>query len=582
MSEEKNQGGNDTVKTKRVLVLADSLGEAETVFGPPAPWVERILLRDKTALVSYRDGGKYDGLIIASDETGNFLKLRNNLLDYALLDLLPVGLLIIGTDLKVIRANRQFAVWAGVPPSQVVGKSFYAMLGMPSLTGRDTAPFHHAGTKKQPVETTMQHRERQQFFQMNVTPVLDGDDVRLFVVVLRDIAPLIEIDRKFKAIQEAGKDLADISAELLLSLTIEERIQLLKEKIIQYTEDILHYDKIEIRLLSHEVRGRLEPLLAVGMDEEASHRELYAYPEGNGVTGFVAYHAKRYLVENAEEDPFYLQGVAGARSSMTVPLLIHGRVIGTFNVESLEPRAFSETDIEFLEAFARDIAQALHTMELFTVEQSDAFVRSVETIHAAVAVPINAIVNEAVQVFADQGDLDPDAADRLRKILKNARDVQMLIQSVGDKMVPAQGHPVPPGSKHPLLEKKKILVVDADENVGLSVRAMLFWYGCVVEMVPTVSQALVLAKNMQFDLYLSDIRPPDLSGYDLLLKLREQTGLNYVPLILMKGYGYDKEHVTVKARQAGVTGFLAKPFILDQVVSTIERVLEEAAKPDAT
>jgi len=38
-------------------------------------------------------------------------------------------------------------------------------------------------------------------------------------------------------------------------------------------------------------------------------------------------------------------------------------VIGTFNVESPEPRAFGDSDQQFLEIFARDVAVALNTLE---------------------------------------------------------------------------------------------------------------------------------------------------------------------------------------------------------------------------
>ena len=46
-------------------------------------------------------------------------------------------------------------------------------------------------------------------------------------------------------------------------------------------------------------------------------------------------------------------GSAGARSSMTVPLLVHDQVIGTFNVESPVPNAFGPAELQFAELFAR-------------------------------------------------------------------------------------------------------------------------------------------------------------------------------------------------------------------------------------
>ena len=54
-------------------------------------------------------------------------------------------------------------------------------------------------------------------------------------------------------------------------------------------------------------------------EPEAAARELFALPQENGVTGFVAATGKSYLCEDITEDPLYLPGARGAKSSLTVP-----------------------------------------------------------------------------------------------------------------------------------------------------------------------------------------------------------------------------------------------------------------------
>jgi FixJ family two-component response regulator len=61
-----------------------------------------------------------------------------------------------------------------------------------------------------------------------------------------------------------------------------------------------------------------------------------------------------------------------------------------------------------------------------------------------------------------------------------------------------------------------------------------------------------------------------MSGYDVLLKLKEI--MDPVPLVLMTGFGYDPGHSIVKARQAGLKAVLYKPFRLDQLLDTIEKL----------
>ena len=80
------------------------------------------------------------------------------------------------------------------------------------------------------------------------------------------------------------------------------------------------------------------------MTTSAASRELFARKENNGVTGFVAATGESYLCPDTVSDPLYLEGAEGARSSLTVPLIYHGTVIGTLNVESPQPDAFDDRD----------------------------------------------------------------------------------------------------------------------------------------------------------------------------------------------------------------------------------------------
>ncbi len=264
-------------------------------------------------------------------------------------------------------------------------------------------------------------------------------------------------------------------------MTVEERIELLKSNILHYTKDLLHFNVVEIRMLDQKT-GRLEPLLALGIQPEAARRELYADTRNNGVTGFVASTGKSYLCEDTTEDPLYLEGSQDARSSLTVPLVFHDQVIGTFNVESPEPRAFSESDLQFLEIFSRDVAVALNTLELLAAEKASTAAESVEAIHRAVALPVDDILNDAVNVMERYIGHEPDVVERLQKILRNARDIKQVIQKVGQQMSPAQAVPQAQlADSRPRLVGRRVLVVDADDSVRSAAHALLERYGCVVQ-----------------------------------------------------------------------------------------------------
>ncbi len=116
-------------------------------------------------------------------------------------------------------------------------------------------------------------------------------------------------------------------------------------------------------------------------------------------------------------------------------------MIGTFNVESLEPRAFTESDLQFLEIFCRDVAAALNTLELLVAEKATTAAESVEAIHSAVALPVDEILNDAVNVMERYIGHEPEVVERLQRILRNARDIKQVIQKVGQKMAPAKALP---------------------------------------------------------------------------------------------------------------------------------------------
>ena len=406
---------------------------------------------------------------------------------------------------------------------------------------------------------------------------------RHLIVTVRDVTHEVQQQQKLAAIHQAGMELADLTPEELFHMPVKDRIELLKSNIIHFTKDLLHFEVAEIRLLDPKT-NRLEPLLAVGMMTEAANRVLYALPQDNGVTGFVAATGKSYLCEDTTEDPLYLEGVRGAKSSLTVPLLRHDEVIGTFNVESIEPRAFSESDLQFLEIFSRDVAAALNTLELLVAEKASTAAESVEAIHSAVALPVDEILNEAVNVMERYIGHEPEVVERLQRILRNARDIKQVIQKVGQKMAPAQAHPpAMQVEERPVLRGRRVLVVDADENVRSAAHALLDRYGCTVETAHDGAEAVCMVRallDVPYDVIIADIRLPDMNGYELMLKLQEV--MDPVPLVLMTGFGYDPGHSIVNARKAGLPAWaiLYKPFRLDQLLNAVEHIIE-APRPGA-
>lgn len=492
------------------------------------------------------------------------------------LDHLASGLVLLNTSREVLWQNTKFQELSG-NTQELVGKSFYECFKTAEILGPDFCPLNTALATNETARSTLRVGDKV-YFEVEATPIFDlSPDVPQFLaVVIRDTSNEVLQRQKLNAIYQAGLELSDLTPQELLEMTVEDRIELLKSKILHFTQDLLEYDTVEIRVLDR-ASNRLDPLLAVGMNEEAKSRVLFADPQGNGVTGFVGSTGKSYLCEDTTTDPLYLLGANEARSSLTVPLTWHDEVLGTFNVESPRAGAFSENDLQFLELFAREIAMALNTLQLLAVEKLSTATMSTELILCEVGSPVDAIIQDATWVLENTIGVDRLVTDRLRDILKQTRDIKQLIQHVGDELCPKFSDTSLMQSKvRPKMQHKRVLVVDADEEVRRAAHELLGRFGCEVETARNAESSFLLARSYHYHAVIADIRLPDHDGFGTFsqLKLIDE----HLPVILMTGYGYDPSHSIVKSRQAGLTSVLYKPFRVDQLVSELEKAFASPAE----
>lgn len=556
----------------KILLVCDWQDGAERLLAEVAGSHELVVVQNPVRALALLTREKFDGIYVAPEHMQRALELASLIRNEQILEGMPDGVVLLDSENSILWSNGRLCEWSG--RDSVVGQNFYSVLGSPEILGPDFCPFHTALATCQGTTSTLRSGENR-YFHLHAAPLREVEGpCRHLVVTVRDVTLEVHQQQKLAAIHQAGMELADLTPEELRHMDVKERIELLKSNILHYTKDLLHFDVVEIRLLDQKT-GRLESLLAEGMEEEAASRVLYAQPQNNGVTGFVAATGKSYLCEDTTEDPLYLEGARNAKSSLTVPLVLHDDVIGTFNVESPRPRAFLESDLQFLEIFSRDVAVALNQLELLVAEKATTAAESCEAIHSAVALPIDEILNDAVNVMERYIGHEPEVVERVQRILRNARDIKQVIQEVGKTMTPAQAHPQLETEDRPLLRGRRVLVVDADESVRSAAHALLERYGCVVETAHDGAEAIYMvraAPGSDYDVIIADIRLPDMKGYDFMIRLQEI--IDPVPLVLMTGFGYDPGHSIVKARQAGLQAVLYKPFRLDQLLNTVEQIIQ--------
>jgi DNA-binding NtrC family response regulator len=116
----------------------------------------------------------------------------------------------------------------------------------------------------------------------------------------------------------------------------------------------------------------------------------------------------------------------------------------------------------------------------------------------------------------------------------------------------------------------RILVIDDDQGVRDSMARMLRGAGYAVETAATGEDGVALAKGNTYDVILSDMRMPGISGLDVLKKLRDQRV--DAAFIVMTGFGTVDS--AVEAMKLGAVDFVQKPFFRDELLMRVKSVAD--------
>ncbi|MBI1831726.1 MAG: response regulator [Planctomycetes bacterium] len=540
----------------RILVLTGTDPSWAETFAPIAQGRELTSVSSLSEALARLQAERFDAICISANDAALWQQTQMLLQSSAIFEVLGEGVAVLQPDSRIIWANATFEKWC---PEPVQGRTLCSALGPPKVLGPDYDPFAHVMLGIC-VQTRLQRGD--QFLELRLAPILDSSGkVQQIIALCHDISGEYHNQQKLDALHQASRALTCLQSDL----QAEDRIEVLKHNIRTLTHNLLHYDVIEIRLLDPATMV-LKPLLAEGMTPEAAARVLYAKTEGNGVTGYVAATGQTYVCNDTANDPHYIEGSHGARSSLTIALRENDQVIGTFNVESPKLHGFGPEDVQFAEIFCRELASALHTLDLLLVERKATAEQSIEAINHAVSIPVDEILTAATSLLDRWIGHDDEMAESLKTILSKARCIKENILKVGEDIAP-QVKPLVAGGEAPCRINQRVLVVDNDERVRKSAHSILGRLGCIVETARDGKEAVTLARLSRYDTMVADIRLPDLSGYEVYSALRKAQPNAHV--ILMTGFGYDASHSIVKAKQDGLRYVLYKPFRVDQLLAAL-------------
>ena len=119
--------------------------------------------------------------------------------------------------------------------------------------------------------------------------------------------------------------------------------------------------------------------------------------------------------------------------------------------------------------------------------------------------------------------------------------------------------------------RRKILVVEDDEDLCIILGTAVRSLGVDTTVVSTGQGVLAALQKETPDLLLLDVMLPDMSGFDLLQRIRENPALAALTVIFLSARSRESE---VKNGLAlGAAAYLVKPFSIEDFLATVRRHL---------
>jgi DNA-binding NtrC family response regulator len=119
-------------------------------------------------------------------------------------------------------------------------------------------------------------------------------------------------------------------------------------------------------------------------------------------------------------------------------------------------------------------------------------------------------------------------------------------------------------------ENHRVLIIDDERPVLMTLEALLKRHGYQVETAPTAAQGLKVLKSKSPTLVLLDLRLPDADGLEMLERIKSE--LPKVQVIILTAH--DSLHNAIESMKRGAYHFISKPYAPEELLSLVEKALE--------
>ncbi|MBT0670556.1 response regulator [Novosphingobium profundi] len=117
---------------------------------------------------------------------------------------------------------------------------------------------------------------------------------------------------------------------------------------------------------------------------------------------------------------------------------------------------------------------------------------------------------------------------------------------------------------------KLILTVDDSATIRMLLKTALSAQGFRIESANDGAHGLERMREVKPDLLITDINMPKMDGFELIEALRGEAEFKATPILVLSTEFSDEKKA--RAREAGATGWITKPFDADKLGAAIRRV----------
>lgn len=121
----------------------------------------------------------------------------------------------------------------------------------------------------------------------------------------------------------------------------------------------------------------------------------------------------------------------------------------------------------------------------------------------------------------------------------------------------------------------RLLVIEDDHLTRRNIVEGLSYAGYEALQAPNGTLGVALARQENPDLIICDINMPDISGYDVLLQLREDSATAHIPFIFLTAFG-DRDAMR-EGMRLGADDYIPKPFQQHELIEAVQMRLQKQA-----